>query len=181
MSVGLCSNLVLFATPSRLTDKWRCSHTLLDLDTGCEWVVSFFHLPLYSALLPRKKPEGVSRFPLDRWQRQPLIRSGCSGEENNFLYCDESSPIPQARCHVQWMPSQHCMMRPRVAGLFLFRDRCLSFSRSSILATLLVLFSILFFDFNAAVGSNSWMYSVQWWDYSWNSNWKYKMSRNVCN
>jgi len=46
-------------------------------------------------------------------------------------------------------------MRPRVAGLFVFLDRCLSFIRSSFLASLLVLFSILFFDFNATVGSNS--------------------------
>ena len=62
----------------------------------------------------------------------------------------------------------------RVLGLlfFLFLGRCLSFIRSSFLASLLVLFSILFFDLNAAVGSNSWMYSVQWLDYSWNLNWK---------
>jgi hypothetical protein len=37
MSVGLCSNLVLFATPWRRMDEWRCSYTLLDLDTGFKW------------------------------------------------------------------------------------------------------------------------------------------------
>jgi len=154
---------------------------LLNLDTGCGWVISFSPLPLHFSLLPHKEPEGASRFPLDRSQRQPRIRSGCSGEEKNFRYCEESSPVPQARCHVQCMPSQHCMTCPRVAGLFLFLDHCLSFFRSSFLASLLVLFSILVFDFNAAVGGNSWMYSVQWLDYSWNLNWKYRLSRNVCN
>jgi hypothetical protein len=84
----------------------------------------------------------------------------------------ESSPVPQARCNVQCMPSQRCMTCPRVAGLFLFLYRCLPFIRSSFLASLLVLFSILFFDLNAAVGSDSWMYSVQLSDYSWNLNWK---------
>jgi hypothetical protein len=69
MSVGLCSNLVLFGTPWRRMDEWRCSYTLLDLDTGYRWVVAFSHLPLVSALLPHKEPEWASRFPLDRSQR----------------------------------------------------------------------------------------------------------------
>jgi len=125
-------------------------------------MVSFSHLPLHSALLPHKEPECASRFPLERSQRQPRIRSGCCGEEKNFRYCEESSPVPQARCHVQCMPSQHCMTCPGVAGLFLFLDRCLSFFRSSFLASLLVLFSILFFDLNAAVGSNSCTASSGW-------------------
>lgn len=181
MSVGLCSNLVLFATQLRRMDEWRRSYTLLDLDTGYKWEVSFSHHPVHSVLLPHKEPVGVSRFTLGRSQRQPRIRSGCSGEEGNFRYCEESSPFPQARCHVQCMPSQHCMTCPGVAGLFLFLDRCRSFFRSSFLASLLVLFSILFFDFNAAVGSNCSMYIVQWFDYSWNFSWKYRLSRNVCN
>jgi len=53
----------------------------LTLDLG--EMVSFFHLPLHSALLPLKEPEGASRFPLDRSQRQPPIRSGRTGEKKN--------------------------------------------------------------------------------------------------
>ena len=86
----------------------------LTLDLG--EIVSFFHLPLHSALLPLEEPEGASRFPLDRSHWQPRIRSGCTGEEKNLRCCEESSPVPRARCHVQRMPSQHCMTCPRVAG-----------------------------------------------------------------
>lgn len=169
MSVALCSNLVLFATPWRRMDEWMCSYTLLDPDIGCRWVFSFSHLPLHSALLPHKEPEGTYRFPLDRGQRQPRIRSGCSGEEKNFRYCEELSPVPQARCHVQCMPSQHCVTCPRVAGLFLFLGRCLSFIRSSFLASLLVLFSIfsLIWTLLLAVtlectASNGWIIHGTW-------------------
>jgi hypothetical protein len=63
MSLGVYSDLVPSATPWRRIDEWRCSHTLLDLATGCRWVVGFSHLPLHSALLPHKEPEGASRFP----------------------------------------------------------------------------------------------------------------------
>jgi hypothetical protein len=178
MSLGLCSNLVLFATPWRRRDEWKCSYTLLDLDTRCRWVVSFSPLPLHSALLPCKEPEGASRFPLDRGQRQPRIRSGCSGEKKIDT---ARNRIQFLRLCAMFMPFHHCMTCTWVAGLLLFLDRCLSFFRSFFLDSLLVLFSILFFDFNAAVGSNSWMYSVQWLDYSWKLNWKDRLSRNICN
>lgn len=154
----------------RRLEEWRCSYTLLDLHAECRCVVRFAHLPLYSALLLQKDPQGAFWFPMDRSQWEPRIRSGCSGKEN-FRYFVESSPVPQARRHVHCMPSQHCMTRPRVPGLFVFLDHCLSFIRSSFLASLLALFSILLFDFNAAVGSDYWIYSAEWLDHSWNLNW----------
>ena len=142
MSVGLCSNLVQFATPWIRMDAWRCSYTLLDLDLDIRyrWVVIFSHLSLDSALLPHKKPEGASRFPFDRSQRQPRVRSGCGDEEKNFRNCEESSPVPQARCYVQCMPSQHCMTRLQVASLFLFLSFIYSFFLYCVLACFILHF-----------------------------------------
>jgi hypothetical protein len=68
------------------------------------------------------------------------------------------------------MPSHHCMARRRVAGLLIFLYLSLSFVSSCILAFLLSS-SLLFFDFNDAV-IVTWLYSVEWLDYSWKLNGK---------
>jgi hypothetical protein len=70
-------------------EEWRYSSTILDLDTGWKWMVSFMPLPPY---------------PLDRRLDGPQSRSGLCGEEINLIPAGKLSPVvqPVARHYTDW-------------------------------------------------------------------------------